>query len=47
MSKRAKTPDYRFPWCDVCDAHRKEVDGVRHRCEPKQREQMSFEWRGM
>ena len=29
--KRAR-PDLEWPWCDTCEAHVREVNGVKHAC---------------
>jgi hypothetical protein len=37
VSKRKpKLPVLRWPWCDLCAAHVREVDGARHWCRPEQ-----------
>jgi len=45
MSKKPKGPVMRWPWCDDCRAHVREVDGVRHICITREYVQLVFEWR--
>ncbi len=33
---KPRKPVHRWPWCDVCQMHVREIDGVKHVCQPEQ-----------
>jgi hypothetical protein len=46
MKRKQVRPVMRWPWCDVCAAHVREVDDVRHLCVLPMRMfvQLEFTW---
>jgi hypothetical protein len=46
VKKKIAMPGYQWPWCDRCEAHVREIDGVRHACLVRVFVQLAFAWAG-